>query len=213
MIETVHLLLWLMLSVVPTRAAFIGDSILAGTLVTTKPPTWVATFRSNKCAYPLDSATTLDYAVSGDDAEDCLANWNDNVRGTSAGVLFLACGLNSIHAGVAEATIEAQLDEIAEEAVADGLKLVWSTIWPCDDYAGCSGAEVTTLAAVNSHIATKCASLGTACTMVDTFTRFKDAGSGIRDGCDIGDGLHPNEVCTQEWVLMLGMAPNYRLVQ
>lgn len=186
--------------VIPLSAGFIGDSILAGTLVTTKPPLYVPAKSGH-------SWMKFNMAISGHTSADCLSDWTRNVRG-KAQLIYISCGINSVHTGVAEATIESQLDQIATEADTDGIEIVWASITPCADYSGCSAGEVTALSNVNAHSATTCTSLGANCHFVDAYTVFKDSGSGIRDTCDYGDGLHLNEACTQEFGnLLAGATP------
>lgn len=177
----------------PHSASFIGDSILAGTLVATKPPTYLQTIAASHWAI----TTITDQAVSGRTAAECLTAYNASVKAGTSGYNVLSCGVNSIRAGVSAAAVAVSLDAIADDTASQHRNLLWATVTPCKGSSYCDASAVAQLDLLNAHIRTKCSSL-TNCSLVEVYNTFESGGV-MRPACDNGDGLHLNDTCTQEY--------------
>jgi lysophospholipase L1-like esterase len=166
----------------PLRVAAVGDSITAnGT-------GYVTYLRS---ALGASAYTVTNYAVSGWTTILMLARWTGEVRPLKPRVLILMGGINDIVNDMAAADIEGRLQQMMDEQIADGGRVVALTMTPWKNAASYTAGREAVRAAVNAWTLNYCATHAAA-TCVDTSTDFDDGTGALKAAYDVGDGLHPN---------------------
>lgn len=175
----------------PPRVLWLGDSIAYGYGVATSPP---ATLQAQIRTTTGDSRWVVtNGAVSGYRAAQALSLWQGEYdgRGAAYDVAVVSVGVNDIvNDGTAAATVYGTIDTLIDGLLADGVRVIVTTVLPCSTFAGWSAADQVQLEALNASIA------GTAgVTVVDAYAAFGESGTPeqLAAAYDSGDHIHPNQ--------------------
>lgn len=170
---------------VPCRVGVIGDSITS----VTSPSSWAnGAFRSALAAVYVDNV-----AVGGTTVEvACTVQWGAlKARDTHAVVMLI--GTNDIANGTSAVDVLADIDEVADSAIANGLKVATVSLLPRASAATSTPARIAQLLLVNEGLAA--AADGVLRVHVDAYALMGDPlnPDDLAPAYDSGDGLHPNQ--------------------
>lgn len=179
------------------KAACLGNSITAGGSGHSYPDELWALLEPDASTrgtrYKVDNM-----GIPGDTAANMVSRWRSSIQGKGYHVLVLLAGTNDLTGGASAATIWGNLSTIANEARADGLRVVLLTILPRHGTASTDTARgdwssdlQTRLESVNASIRQWWA--GTGAPAVDSYAVMGDPAKPtyLLDAYN-ADGLHPN---------------------
>lgn len=191
-----RLLALLLLLAAPAQAvttiAFLGDSLTA-TAVSRAPIPWSHLIEvSLNAQYPGQYACA-NYGTGGHTAAQNLTTWTNNIRGRGVDVLVVLTGINGIVLDQTGATVWTSINQIVDEAKADGLTVVLITTTPFGNYIGWTAGRQTELDSLLTSIRAE-----GGVTLLDLYPSWEelvDGGGGsddLRADYDVGDGSHFN---------------------
>ena len=162
----------------------LGDSITAGTTVTTPWPTTLGTALGG--SYPVTNN-----GVNASTTSDLVTRWFGTIKGTGKKWLTVLGGvvdaLNSVPAEVAILNLKT----IYENAMRDGVRVVPITILPYGSYASWTSGGQAIIDAINTWIRSYCAARSIP--YVEAYNSALNDGAGNLATIYNGDGLHPNQ--------------------
>jgi lysophospholipase L1-like esterase len=168
----------------PLRVAAVGDSITANTM-------GYITYLRSYLGVGASAYTIANYAVSGWNTTQMLSRWTGEARPTRPRVLILMGGINDVVANATAEAIEGRLQQMMDEQIADGGRVVALTMTPWKNAASYTAGREVVRAAVNAWTLAYCAAhVQAAC--VDTSTALDDGTGALAAAYDSGDGLHPD---------------------
>jgi lysophospholipase L1-like esterase len=130
-------------------------------------------------------------AVSGYRTNQMVTAWTASGRTRRPRVLMLLGGANDVIGSVAAPAIQANLEQMMDEQIADGGRVIVLTVLPFKNAAGYTADKEIVRDAVNVAILAYCAA-HTQATCVDAATAADDGTGALKAAWDSGDGLHPN---------------------
>lgn len=172
----------------PCRIGVIGDSITA----TTSPASWVNGYL--RTTYPTSIAFT-NVAVGGTTIEIAKTNqWLNNLRTAGVHSIMMLIGTNDIGLNSTPAVdILADIDEVANAAIAQNMKVITVSILPrCASYGGACATLQPIQNAVNAGLISR--ANGTTRLHADVYADMQEGSTdNLKTIYDSGDGLHPNQ--------------------
>lgn len=163
---------------------FIGDSITRGDAQSPTRFPFVASTGAKRSGVNL--------GITGNTAAQCRANFEANGLGKGYSTLVLLCSVNSINNGLTDAQTWTDLQAIADEARATGMKVILVKTTPWAAYASWSAGKQTFTDNLWTTMLAYCATNSTTTTCVSTDSIGTGSPLQLAAGNNSGDGLHPN---------------------
>lgn len=186
-----------------TPIAWVGDSNAYGNAGSSgtgvRPPHLLETALTVATA----DRANYNYAVGGYRTDQCLNVWRNNVRGKGFSTLILVCGVNSAIQGTPATAAEAlaQLTTILDEAKADGMKVIPTTILPFGGNVNWSAPRQTYIETINTGILAWCTVNGVTC--LDAYTEFLGVSPAMNTAYDNADALHLDATGSAHFVTLV----------
>lgn len=118
--------------------------------------------------------------------------WANRLKQQKVHALIIAHGVNDVITDRTAAQIVADIEEVVDDALADGIKVLTLDILPCGNYGSCTAPRIAVLEQVNADLAAAATGCWSHLAIYDDMEE-PVATNDLAVAYDSGDGLHPNQ--------------------
>lgn len=170
----------------PCRIGVMGNSITFAAAGVTE---WPDVMRTNLGA----GYEVLNEAVSSTTIQTAkTTQWANRLKQQKVHALIIAHGVNDVIADRTAAQIVADIEEVVDDALAAGIKVLTLDILPCGNYGSCTAPRIAVLEQVNADLAAAATGCWSHLAIYDDMEE-PVATNDLAVAYDSGDGLHPNQ--------------------
>ncbi len=154
---------------------------------------WVVESDLSQKDKDIEGVGTVEFAVGSRTTTQGVTVWTDDIQSEGYQGIVVMLGINDALFSVPAATVILNLEQIVDEAISDGFKVILSTISPFGNNPGWTQAFQDVINTVNAWARAKVdADITKRLSLLESYDTLRD-GINLDDAFDSGDGLHWNQ--------------------